>query len=584
MKQSTALDILKSGKNVFLTGQAGSGKTYLINQYIQHLWNSEVVVAITASTGIAATHIGGVTIHSWSGIGIKEYLTDHDIELIIQKENIFKNITKAKVLIIDEISMLSANVIDMIDKVCQQVRRNNRPFGGLQVILCGDFFQLPPVVRYVPEDPSQLLLGLNNGADKKRFAFASHARKTAEFAICYLETQHRQSEGLFSTILDELRTGDISDQSISLLHTRMNQNIDHPTLVRLYTHNIDVDRINHEQLELLDTIQYSYSYKGSGDKKLLEVIKKGMLAMEVLTLKLGAQVIFLKNNGVKWYNNGTTGIVVSFEWYDNLPVVELKSGEKIRVEPEIWSIENGDSVLATVSQIPLKLARAITVHKSQGMTLDAAEVDLSKVFEPGQAYVALSRLRTIEWLSLLGLNTSGLNAHPLVLRADAYFQEQSEIMALEYESYKKEELELLHKAFIKAIGGVYHDENDSNHRNTDTKKKSAPKPKVASNTLLQTLEWVKKQMSIKDIAEERGLVSTTIMDHIIKLKPLHPDVDFSYLRPSEHHMGLINSAIQSFDENSQHLHPDGTRNSKAIYTQLRGALTYPEIKLCLLFL
>lgn len=313
MKQSTTLDILKSGKNVFLTGQAGSGKTYVINQYVQYLRNSEVVVAITASTGIAATHIGGVTIHSWSGIGIKEYLTDHDIELIIQKENIFKNITKAKVLIIDEISMLSANVIDMIDKVCQQVRRNNRPFGGLQVILCGDFFQLPPVVKHQAEDPDQLLLGLNNGVDKKRFAFASKARKNAEFAICYLETQHRQTVGIFTRILDELRTGEMSSESIELLHTRMNQNIDHPALVRLYTHNVDVDRINQEQLNKLDSVQYSYSYKGSGDKKLLEVIKKGMLAMEVLTLKLGAQVIFLKNNGAKGYNNGTTGIVVSFE-------------------------------------------------------------------------------------------------------------------------------------------------------------------------------------------------------------------------------------------------------------------------------
>ncbi len=183
--------------------------------------------------------------------------------------------------------------------------------------------------------------------------------------------------------------------------------------------------------------------------------------------------------------------------------MELKSGEKIRVEPEIWSIENGDSVLATVSQIPLKLARAITVHKSQGMTLDAAEIDLSKVFEPGQAYVALSRLRTLEGLSLLGLNTSGLNAHPLVLRADKYFQEQSQIMAEEYESYTKDELETLPKAFMKMIGGTYHDENDLNNRNTEVKKKSAPKAKVASNTLLQTLDLVKENKSISQIAEER---------------------------------------------------------------------------------
>lgn len=147
MNQTTALNILKSGKNVFLTGQAGSGKTYVLNRYIQYLRDYGVRVAITASTGIAATHIGGVTIHSRSGIGIKDNLTDHDIDLIAQKEPVFKNISKAKVLIIDEISMLSANVLDNVDRVCKSIRWDRRPFGGLQVVLCGDFFQLPPVFR-----------------------------------------------------------------------------------------------------------------------------------------------------------------------------------------------------------------------------------------------------------------------------------------------------------------------------------------------------------------------------------------------------------------------------------------------------
>ena len=147
MNQSTALNILRSGKNVFLTGQAGSGKTYVINQYISRLWSCGVQVAITASTGIAATHIGGVTIHSWSGIGIKDHLSDHDLELIAQKEHIYKNITGVSVLIIDEISMLSATTLDMVSKVCQHIRQDYRSFGGLQVILVGDFFQLPPVTR-----------------------------------------------------------------------------------------------------------------------------------------------------------------------------------------------------------------------------------------------------------------------------------------------------------------------------------------------------------------------------------------------------------------------------------------------------
>ena len=165
----------------------------MINQYIRRLWSCDVVVAITASTGIAATHIGGVTIHSRAGIGIKEHLTDQDMELISQKEHLHKNIIKAKVLILDEISMISANTLDMVDKVVQMIRRDGRPFGGLQVILVGDFFQLPPVMR-----------DQDNNANK-RFAFASKAWKELNLAICYLHTQHRQDAGDFTIVLNELR-------------------------------------------------------------------------------------------------------------------------------------------------------------------------------------------------------------------------------------------------------------------------------------------------------------------------------------------------------------------------------------------
>ena len=144
-------------------------------------------MAITASTGIAATHIGGVTIHSRSGIGIKDSLSDHDMELIQQKEHVHKNINKAKVLIIDEISMLSANTVDMVDRVCQMIRRDGRPFGGMQIIFVGDFFQLPPVMKTQSDGTES----------NKRFAFASNARKQANLTMCYLETQYRQEKGDF---------------------------------------------------------------------------------------------------------------------------------------------------------------------------------------------------------------------------------------------------------------------------------------------------------------------------------------------------------------------------------------------------
>lgn len=589
MNQSTALNILKSWKNVFLTGQAGSGKTYVLNKYIQYLHDYGVHVAITASTGIAATHIGGVTIHSRSWIGIKDSLTERDIDLIAQKENVYKNVSKAKVLIIDEISMLSANTLDLVDRVCQSIRRDRRPFGGLQVILCGDFFQLPPVFRAqaVETQADSLFQDLNAGVDKKRFAFASTAWKYAEFVMCYLDTQHRQTDNSFGAILDELRTGEVSERSIALLLERKNQLIDHPSLVKLYTHNIDVDRINLEELNKLTTEEQSYKCKATGDKKLIEVIKKGMLAMEILTLKIWAQVIFLKNNATKGYFNGSTGVVVWFEGFDKLPLVKLKNDTVIKVEPEAWSIENGFDSVAEVYQVPLKLARAITVHKSQGMTLDAAEVDLARVFEPGQAYVALSRLRSLDGLNLLGLNISWLTAHPLVVRADKYFKDQSTLVASDYEIFLEHELELLHSTFMKLIGGkLVTGDGDDNWNNQPKKQKtqSTKKPLVAGQTLLQTLELVQKGMSIQDIAKERELTYTTIMDHIAKLRPLYPEVNFEYFRPSESVMSKIQKAIATLSDNPDNLNADGTWKSKPVFDALGWSLWYPEIKFWLLFM
>lgn len=458
MDQTTALDILKSWKNVFLTGQAWSGKTYVINSYIRWLRSCGIHVAVTASTWIAATHIGGVTIHSRSGIGIKNNLTDHDIELILQKEHIFKNVNKAKVLIVDEISMLSAQTLDMVDRVVQAIGWDGRPFGGLQVVLCGDFFQLPPVSQPRVDMMENLFNQTITPSYTKRFAFASSARKQANFAICYLHTQYRQQSKVFGVILNEMRTGEPSKDSIDTLHTRLHQSVPNAA-VKLYTHNADVDRINQEYLDGIDSQEYSYHYQISGEKPLIESLQRWMLVPETLKLKVGAQVMFVKNNPKQWYYNGTTGMVIGFEWPGKMPLVQTKDN-LILVDREMRSIENVDGVLASISQVPLKLAWAITVHKSQGMTLDVAEIDLSKVFEPWQAYVALSRLRSLEGLNLLGLNTDGLQADPLVLRADRYFGEQSDLCDKEYQSYTEVELQLLHDTFVRTLGGRYSNTED----------------------------------------------------------------------------------------------------------------------------
>ncbi len=579
MNQSLALNILKSGRNVFLTGQAGAGKTYVINQYIQWLRSCDVPVAITASTGIAATHIGGVTIHSRSGIGIKDRLTDHDMELIQQKEHLHKNITKAKVLILDEISMISATTLDMIDRVVQMIRRDGRPFGGLQVILVGDFFQLPPV------------MSSQDANNTKRFAFAAKAWKELNLAICYLHTQHRQDEGDFSIVLNELRKGQASEASIALLRTRMDSEITHTNPVKLYTHNIDVDRINDEKLEELTGDEQFYRAQWAWDKKLIDTIKKSMLAPEFLYLKIGAQVLFVKNNPNKWYYNGTTGEVVGFVAGSGYPLVKIANGNVITAEPEKRSVENANEIIVSVTQIPLKLARAITVHKSQGMTLDAAEMDLSKVFEPGQGYVALSRVKSLDSLKLLGLNESWLNAHPLVARGDDYFWNQSELLVKEYSSRADDIWEKLQRRFVELVGGKYTKDvtekskvmlsNYTTKKNKSLTRQSTKTPKI--DTYATTLSYIRKQMPVADIAKIRELTPSTIRSHIIKLHEEDPNLNITYLKPEDSLLNLVRSAITKLQ--SQHkINLSRQISSKSVFELLNGTVSYDDIKKCMLFI
>src|SRR4051812_43108245 len=191
MTQAEALTILKTGANVFLTGEPGSGKTHTINEYVPWLHDHGIEPAITPSTGIAATHIGGLTIHSWSGIGIKKFLSAWDLDRITQTERVVKHVRGTNILIIDEVSMLSAQTLSMVEAVCREVRANELPFGGMQVILVGDFFQLPPIVRRESVDEQESLMGEKSGAD---FAFKSPAWEALKPIVCYLHEQHRQED------------------------------------------------------------------------------------------------------------------------------------------------------------------------------------------------------------------------------------------------------------------------------------------------------------------------------------------------------------------------------------------------------
>ncbi len=234
MTQDEAFDILAMGHNVFLTGAAGTGKTFLINRFIRHAREHAIMVAITASTGIAATHIGGMTIHSWSGMGIRDNLSHDDIDMIISREYIAKRFAKTQILIIDAISMLSGGFLDSLDRLLQSARFSPEPFGGIQVVLVGDFFQLPPVTR----------------GGSIEFAFEHPVWRSFRLATCVLHDQYRQIQDPLLDILSEIRTGDISSRSRDLLSTR-NIPVTTEDHTELFTKNIAVDAYNKEKLDAI---------------------------------------------------------------------------------------------------------------------------------------------------------------------------------------------------------------------------------------------------------------------------------------------------------------------------------------------
>lgn len=438
MTQDEAFAILKTGLNVFLTGEPGSGKTHTINRYVQWLRERGVEPAVTASTGIAATHIGGYTIHSWSGIGIKSNISDYDVDLIQSREKTALRIVQAKVLIIDEISMLDAQTLDSVDRVLRTLRRRpmreEEPFGGLQVVFVGDFFQLPPVSR--KEEP--------------KFAFESGAWKAANPVICYLNEQHRQEDDEFLELLGAFRQGTLSAAHRGRLKSRAGAMSATTVATRLYPHNENVDRINQESLAKIDGSLHVFHMTSRGPKALVDSLKAQCLSPETLELKPGAKVLFTRNNFDAGYVNGTLGEVVDFTPLGS-PIVKTKNA-LITVELIDWAIQDGSKLLAKITQVPLRLAWAITVHKSQGMSLDAAVIDLSHAFEYGQGYVAISRVRSLAGLYLEGFNERALQLHPKVAAADRHFRAYSDAARKKFAALPESEKGTLHRNFLRAIG------------------------------------------------------------------------------------------------------------------------------------
>lgn len=437
-EQTLAFNAVREGKNVFLTGGGGTGKTYLINTIYRQMPRLRVretglgvKVCVTALTGCAAIILGShaKTVHSWAGIGLGKDTVDKHVAMIRKNGRAKKNWAYTDILVIDEISMMPPDLFEKLDKIGRIMRRcHDKPFGGIQLVLCGDFLQLPPVMK---------------GTDLK-FCFESPVwNEAVEFEIELKEIQ-RQTDDAFRKILSEARVGALSKESVDILDSRTGlnwkKNRIRPTL--LFPRRAEVDAINEANLKALSGEKKCFKAGfvlgpdapakfNLRDEDFLNHVRKfdkdSMYDTE-LELVVGAQVMLLTNlDFTRCLVNGSRGVIVEFIGDStHYPVVEFMTGEKVTIGPAQWEIDDYKDVFRT--QIPLKLAYSITTHKSQGSTLDCALIDIgANIFEYGQAYVALSRVRSLEGLYIHQFDPDAIVAHPRVL---TFYEEMRKRSAL----------------------------------------------------------------------------------------------------------------------------------------------------------
>ena len=417
-EQKTAFDAIVEGKSIFITGPGGTGKSYLLQTlYANYKGLTGRALAITAMTGCAALLLGpwAKTLHSWAGIGIGRLPADVIAKSIATDSRKKKRWRQTDCLVIDEVSMLTPTLLEYLDTVGRLVRKCDRPFGGIQVVFVGDFYQLPPVSK----EPSEA----------GTFAFESPLWPQVVEKSVQLTQILRQKDPVFQHILNEARTGSLSPESFATLESRKTmgwkrQEIK-PTL--LFTKNQDVNSINSTQLDKLTSEDHVFKAETTKSppriphdvlQMIVDKLDKDAPYEVELHIKERSQVMLLVNQDPEaGLVNGSRGIVTGFA-QDGYPLVKFLNGPPfpVRIPPAPWSSDSekdGDGV--TREQVPLRLAYALTIHKAQGASLDSALIDVGpSTFEYGQAYVALSRVRSMEALFIFEISQRAFRAHPAV--------------------------------------------------------------------------------------------------------------------------------------------------------------------------
>jgi ATP-dependent DNA helicase PIF1 len=452
-EQIAALYAVRERKNLFISGPGGTGKSFLI-KYIKEHAPDGVSIGITALTGCAAILLGcgAKTLHSWGGIGLAREPADEIVQKIIKRKKnnptAYRNWTRTDVLIIDEISMMSAELFEKINTIARLLRKEpGRPFGGMQVVAFGDFFQLPPIIRAVDGSDPSLQLAFNAPSWSSTFAGGSGCSGTIQ-----LKQLMRQTDPVFQELLNSFRVGEIRQDHIDLLRGRMNMDWDSleikPTLI--FPRRAEVDKINAANLDALEGGRVKYEartvFKPEAPEGSIRMsrLPEGAALIErfdtdapydvAAEFAVGAQVMLIHNKDQELeLVNGSRGVITRFtmgvDGKEQLPVVKFKNGMELPIGRHAWEMDTLPGVCR--EQIPLRLAYAVTIHKSQGATLDSALIDIGpSIWEWGQAYTAISRVRSLESLYIFAFDKRAVKAHPAVRafykRLDAEKKKDSE--------------------------------------------------------------------------------------------------------------------------------------------------------------
>lgn len=503
----------KTDMSLFLTGKAGTGKSTFLREVVRYTKKKCIVLA---PTGIAAVNAGAMTIHSFFQFGLGPF-----VQGVIEPKSDFR-INKSKLelirhlqlLIIDEVSMVRADLMDHIDVELRRIRRNSKPFGGVQLLMIGDLQQLPPIAHGGEDE-------LLRQYYKTLYFFSSAALKSMKYSCIELKNVYRQTDRHFIDILNHARDCTLTSQDISDLNARYIPGFapkPEDGYIRLMTHNRQVDYVNETEMEKLDSKPYTFVAAVTGTFP-----EESYPTADSLTLKKGAQVMFIKNDPERRFINGTLGEVKSID-KNSIAVRLTESGTVIDVEPMEWqniryqfdeeSKEISSKQIGRFKQYPLKAAWAITVHKSQGLTFDKAIIDVHAAFSPGQAYVALSRCRTLDGLVLSSQVSASVFMRDNAV--DAYMnyisrpvEELAFSSCYEYFEYEKkpepEEVAPVKKVKV---------------NQEKPKKVNKEEPRDESGKKLNTFEcsyWLYNQgNTVEQIAEKRGLNPITIEGHLAR--------------------------------------------------------------------